>query len=68
MALEQDARNAGNSFNTTDRPELPLSDHFPIAQGEEARYPLSQPLIEDVEDQTWDTRACAELYKEIMER
>jgi hypothetical protein len=33
---------------------------------EKARHPLSQPLIKDIEDQTWDTRAYAELFKEII--
>jgi hypothetical protein len=40
-AFEQDAWNAGNSFTTADRPELPLLDPFLIAQGEKTRHPLS---------------------------
>jgi hypothetical protein len=55
-----------NNLNIIDRPELFLLDHLFITQEKDAPYPLSQLLVENIEDQTWDIRACVELYKEII--
>jgi hypothetical protein len=65
-ALEQDTLDTRNNLNITNRPELLLLDYLFITQEEDTPHPLSQLLVENIEDQTWDTRASVELYKKII--